>query len=906
MKFCFLFFGFCLLLPVQYLCAQKAVWARDLDAMTELQPVGQAHAKKIVTDKFSNVFSLSLMGFKIVVTKHNKSGDLVWVKIIKVVDAVNHQYTDNLYSIDVNSQGEVYISGMYIDDSNNDFDPGAPVVNLSAAGYTDLFVEKLDSAGNFQWVKQLGGIDHDRCGSMKVDKQDNVVFTGEVSGTVYFNPGAGQYTSTGFDNDMFVCKISGAGSLTNFIRIGQASDKGFQEFNLSIDPFNNIAITGQYYSYSNSIDFDPGPGTSYLTPGITLGDMNAFVLKLGTDLDFKWAKQINKIYQPSSIAHDPSGNIYFAGLFNNTIDTDPGPGIFTMSPLSSSYDIYLIKLNPAGNFIFAKQIGTGDFEPPFLAVDNDGNLFVTGRNSRTTDFDPGPGIANLTPPASTAAGFILKLNSVGSYLWCNQFTTSAGVASSKAIAVESDNYLYSAGNFDVYLYFNSGYLNVNATQSPDVYIAKIADANNITGTVFYDLNGNGTKDAGEAVMQGILLKAVSATKTFYGISNGQGFYNMATDTGNYNITLPQLPLYYSSSVPSAQAASFGTSLGKIDSLNHFGLVPLQNKNDLKISISGTTISRPGRTTIYHLTYKNVGTTTVSGSVSLTHSTLLNYVSSSPAAVAYTNPILTWNFNNLSPSATGDIDIIFQVPSTALAGTLLQSIASVSPVSLDETPADNSETYNDTTRSSYDPNGKYVTPANQFYSEFISQGRSLDYTIRFQNTGNDTAFNIVISDTLDNLLDVNSFEFVSASHSCSSRLLGSKVIEWKFSNIMLPDSNHNEPGSHGYVRFRIRPKNTILEGNQVKNTAYIGFDFNPYIVTNQTVNTYATPFVSIADGDWTAPATWAGGIIPPSGSKVIIRHHVNANINTSCASITVELGTGLLTVKSGITLKVTNQ
>jgi hypothetical protein len=104
---------------------------------------------------------------------------------------------------------------------------------------------------------------------------------------------------------------------------------------------------------------------------------------------------------------------------------------------------------------------------------------------------------------------------------------------------------------------------------------------------------------------------------------------------------------------------------------------------------------------------------------------------------------------------------------------------------------------------------------------------------------------------------------------------------------------------------MKPKNSIQVGNQIKNKAYIGFDYNPYIITNQTTNTYAATYISAADGNWDNPATWLGGVVPPAGVKVIVRHHVNANVNTSCYSLTVELGTGMLTVKTGINVTVTN-
>jgi len=73
---------------------------------------------------------------------------------------------------------------------------------------------------------------------------------------------------------------------------------------------------------------------------------------------------------------------------------------------------------------------------------------------------------------------------------------------------------------------------------------------------------------------------------------------------------------------------------------------------------------------------------------------------------------------------------------------------------------------------------------------------LTYKIRFQNTGTDTAFNIVVLDTLSDLLDVSTFVPLVSSHPYALEIVDSNVLKYSFENIMLPDSNINEPGSHG--------------------------------------------------------------------------------------------------------------
>ena len=141
------------------------------------------------------------------------------------------------------------------------------------------------------------------------------------------------------------------------------------------------------------------------------------------------------------------------------------------------------------------------------------------------------------------------------------------------------------------------------------------------------------------------------------------------------------------------------------------------------------------------------------------------------------------------------------------------------------------------RNSYDPNDKAVIPAGIGPNKFISRDDLLQYTIRFQNTGNDTAFNIIVRDTVDiHLLDLSTLTQVESSHPYQFTIEGNGILTWRFNNILLPDSTVNEPGSHGYVRFSIRQKAYNNYGIQIQNSAAIQFDFNPYVLTNTVWNT----------------------------------------------------------------------
>jgi len=118
-------------------------------------------------------------------------------------------------------------------------------------------------------------------------------------------------------------------------------------------------------------------------------------------------------------------------------------------------------------------------------------------------------------------------------------------------------------------------------------------------------------------------------------------------------------------------------------------------------------------------------------------------------------------------------------------------------------------------------------------------------IRFQNTGTDTAFNIVIRDVLSDLLDISTLRTGASSHDYNYSIKNGNTLDFNFENIMLPDSNVNLAASIGFVKFKISPKNNIPLGSQINNQAKIYFDFNAPIVTNETLHTIGEELLTVS-------------------------------------------------------------
>ncbi len=138
--------------------------------------------------------------------------------------------------------------------------------------------------------------------------------------------------------------------------------------------------------------------------------------------------------------------------------------------------------------------------------------------------------------------------------------------------------------------------------------------------------------------------------------------------------------------------------------------------------------------------------------------------------------------------------------------------------------------------SYDPNDKTGYPLGVSEAHHIRANQQMQYVVRFQNTGTDTAFTVVIRDTITMDLDVFSVRPGVSSHDYDFKLYGPRVLEWTFNNIMLPDSNVNEAASHGFVSFTIDQVPNLPDGTVISNSAGIYFDFNDPIITNTTTHT----------------------------------------------------------------------
>lgn len=367
--------------------------------------------------------------------------------------------------------------------------------------------------------------------------------------------------------------------------------------------------------------------------------------------------------------------------------------------------------------------------------------------------------------------------------------------------------------------------------------------NIIEGTIYSDLNQNCVQDNGEPGLEGV---TVYSTPAYY--------YAYTDANGNYTIQTPEMSNtvyasvynqpYLSPTCPSTGSLTVNfTQQGDVSTGNNFGYWADPNYFDLDLH-PGWTSASPGFDKTYWFLYRNNSPTTQNAVVRFIYDPVLTYLSCTQGGVHdLAQHKIEWTYNNLAPGANNWYDwdnrpqAFFNVPSSVSINALLHTDFAMLPIAGDAYPENNVLVVDEPVTGSHDPNAKSVIPEGVGSQGFISTEDSvLLYTIHFQNDGNDTAFTVVLIDTLSANLNPASIVPGAASHPYTFTLSEHGIMTFRFDAIMLPDSNVNEPASHGYINYTVKLKPNLSPGTQIENTAHIFFDFNEAIVTNTTINT----------------------------------------------------------------------
>ncbi len=354
------------------------------------------------------------------------------------------------------------------------------------------------------------------------------------------------------------------------------------------------------------------------------------------------------------------------------------------------------------------------------------------------------------------------------------------------------------------------------------------DGELLHGMVFSDVNNNGEQDGGEPGIPNQMIKLEPGNA--YAISNGEGKFSFRPATGENKISAllkdfweqGSTPLEYTFTYPNATLPEFNIGL-------KWGVV-----KDLAVSLAGNAL-RPGFDTNYYFYVSNEGSVTASTTLSFNFDPRLTFVSSNVTPSLTQNGHIEWPVNNLESLQGTSIQAVLNLPASVALNTVIKHAGTVEALTGETELENNLDSLTTIVRGSFDPNDKLVAEGI-LEERYVEMDSKLTYTIRFQNTGTDTAFVVKIKDELDPHLDITSLKILASSHTADYSLDG-KLLRFSFPNIKLPDSVHNEPKSHGYVRYSIMPLAGTANNTVVVNSAAIYFDFNEPVLTNEVRNTF---------------------------------------------------------------------
>jgi hypothetical protein len=368
---------------------------------------------------------------------------------------------------------------------------------------------------------------------------------------------------------------------------------------------------------------------------------------------------------------------------------------------------------------------------------------------------------------------------------------------------------------------------------------------NLSGRVYVDADTNCQYTTGDYPLRNqrvLLYRANNLVQQTFSDMNGNYFFD--TDTpGYYTTVFDTISNYFSLYCP--VPGIYTDTINPIDSIvfdNDFAIKCDTGFDLTVLSVVANRNIRPGRTVTVTVTAGELSALLghscspgLSATLTIVMNGTVHYVSPSPGAlvpihvngdtIVYFVP----DVSQINPLTTFRFEVF--IDTFAVANSKICFVINIGPLVGDVNQQNNGVKICFDVLNSFDPNDKQVYPSGVVDTSEMW----FTYTIRFQNTGNAEAEHIYVLDTLDNNFDVSTFQLLTTSHPSLVQVLENGILRFNFPNINLPDSNSNEPLSHGYIQYKIKRIENLPIGTQFKNTAYIFFDFNAPVVTNTVLS-----------------------------------------------------------------------
>lgn len=813
-----------LLLP-SVIAAQVWRWAKkDL----VIEGINTSPVKSCI-DSRGNTILLSLKLDRQILTKHDQDGALLWKRELFLITGGSSNLTD----ICVDSSDNIYAGIAALSKIDN-----TPVNTPAPYGFL-----KFNTSGRYLWGRTINytpGIFSPqlRCSRNKIYMalQIRPFESLTYNGTLYTNAGGNTYCT-------FLAALDTTGTVTWYKRL-YSPPQPLTCTPRDVYPSMSVNEAQDLFMTGSATDKLMAETTPLIDYPYTCKHFIYGLLLNGNNGQVKWVRELRLdtlVQRPNTLMIERRilpvalSNGYALVYKCTTQDSLVSSFVFKTVGLSNTMNLYDL----AGNLIRKDTVGrveTGWNEILQLAAGEETNSFSAGWH-----IGPYDGIKTFES---------IKWDTLLSPLWKKQteYALLTPFFSSRHLYYRNKqlNLMLQSGNESHnmnYAYFGADSL----LPYRDNLFARMDDASNyISGSVFIDQNLNGIKEITEPPAPGVLISDNTGT-TVYAVTNNAGYFEFAAAPGTYiikplnnAITNP-----YHTNLSPANYSVTVTGYGNYVRNKSFALRGSASINDGQINIAAFTIARPGGSFVIKAQASNPGSDLFSGSYSITYdSSRLVYTGSLQTPATVIPPVVSYNITGLSPSASIGNEIFFTVKTTAVASDTLKFKAQLSTTPADRFLINNNDSLYRLVRSSYDPNEKEVYPFKDVKYDSVTAGKQeLDYIIHFQNTGNDTAFTVLITDTLDSKLDISTFHLVMASHPVSVQWKGPFIAGFYFADIHLPDSTTNRVKSNGFVRYKIKPKTNVLLSDSVRNKAGIYFDYNSPVITNTVVTNFITGIVT---------------------------------------------------------------
>jgi uncharacterized repeat protein (TIGR01451 family) len=426
-------------------------------------------------------------------------------------------------------------------------------------------------------------------------------------------------------------------------------------------------------------------------------------------------------------------------------------------------------------------------------------------------------VSGYTQLQSTLTYYVCKVNSSFESLW----TPILGSKPMNAIECKDKGFLIASS------------INTKLKLTKTDSLGNVPDNYYIKGQSYFDKNQNCLFDSTESPVSNRIITLNTSPK-FFSNTDSNGFFKMEYISGNHSLKVETSP--YETTCPNSFLLS---GVNYLQDTLLFGIQNIVECPLLRVSI-GNPAMRPCFEGTYHISCCNEGNLVAeNAAVKLNLNPDLTLISTVPSNYTLNGNDITFPIGNLEPGACVQLQVRFKVKCDAVLGETICSTVSATPDTLclpldslnfgSDIPAQ--ERICRTVTGSFDPNDKQVFPEGTGVEHLANRDTTLQFMVRFQNTGTDTAFTVVIKDVLSNKLDPATFKAGVSSHPYTWGLSGRGELIFRFDQILLPDSFINEQASHGFVQFSIKFKNGVKAGDKMENRADIYFDFNAPVLTN---------------------------------------------------------------------------